>query len=54
MDSIGADYTFRAPGATHAFTNQATEKVRSLIFLSLIMLLQIALWKDMNEFWKDF
>ena len=53
MDSIGADYTFRAyPGAVHAFTNpEATEKGKKFnIPIAYNAAADSASWKDMNEF----
>jgi len=53
MDSIGADYTFKAyPAATHAFTNpEATEKGKKFnIPIAYNAAADSASWKDMNEF----
>ncbi len=55
MDSIGADYTFKAyPGATHAFTNPgATEKGQKFdIPIAYNPAADSASWNDMKEFFR--
>lgn len=53
MDSIGADYTFKAyPGATHAFTNPAaTENGKKFnLPIAYNAAADSASWKDMRDF----
>ncbi len=53
MDSIGADYTFKAyPGATHAFTNPAATAMGQKFKLPIAYnaAADSASWNDMKEF----
>ena len=53
MDSVGADYTFKAyPGATHAFTNPEATEIGKKFDLPIAYnaAADAASWKDMNEF----